>query len=496
MINPRRLLFVLVIFFGTTLGSFGQGINKNIWIFGDCTPTGRTILNFDPIDNEANVIALDPTSIGGNQPLEENTIATAIDQTSGKLLFYTNGALFFNGNHESDGTNLDGDETIPQSVAIAVGSFDQDPLVTDNYFILYRTPGTKNLGFQQLEYDETLGVRIVGGPNNTFKSNIGSAIELVDKAKPNIGNTSYLFYYDISGGSLHSLLIDGVTPSAWIDTSFPIPLVGDPVSIRFNEASNQVAVVTSTGEVAFVKFDRATGSFDPTSIILTSLPTPTAQPKAITFDPTGTKSYFTIGNELYQIDLSIPSTSPSPVLVAGITGVQEIFDVQLAPNGQVYFLYTPIGSTEVKLGAIETPSVVATDPVFVVDMDPFPSVNFCGKMFPNFSTTVYITPTVDIILPSLPASGEFCADNPIQLVSKITPANLVPVSYEWKITSSGPPTPTSGPAPNLGVAHLILAGQGTLTVDLTVKFKDHPDRIALSQTVNFSTTPVDRKSVV
>ena len=197
MINYRGLLFSLVIFFGSTLDLLGQGINKNIWIFGDCTP-GRTILNFDPLDNKANVIALDPTSVGGKQPLGENTVATAIDQTSGKLLFYTNGVLFFNGNHEV-GTDpiLDGDETIPQSVAIAVGSFDQDPLVTDNYFVFYTHKGTNDLGFQQIAQDENLGVRKVGGPNNTFKTNIGSAIELVDKAKPNIGNTSYLFYYDI-----------------------------------------------------------------------------------------------------------------------------------------------------------------------------------------------------------------------------------------------------------------------------------------------------------
>lgn len=491
MINPRGLLFVLVIFFGTTLGLLGQGINKNIWIFGDCMPSGRTILNFDPIDNEANVIALDPTAVGGQQPLGENTIATVIDQASGKLLFYSNGALFFNENHEvGTDPNLDGDETKPQSVAIAVGSFDQDPLVTDNYFIFYHT-AAGNLGYQQVESNQSFGIRKVGAPNNTFKSNVASVIELVDQAKPNVSNSSFLFYYDIAGGNLHALHVNGVIPSTWPDVSVPLFPPGIvPVSIRFNEASNQVAVVSSTGEIAFVKFDRATGSFDPASIIRTFLPPSTAQPKAITFDPTGAKSYVTIGNQLYQIDL-LSGPNPIPVLIPGITGVQELFDVQLAPNGKVYFLYRPIGSTEVKLGEIGTPSLAESDPGFTVNMDPFPSVNFCGKMFPNFSTTVYITPTVDIIVPPLPpGSLGFCADNPIQLVSKITPANLVPISYEWKIPPSAPPSPSSGPAPNLGVAHLILAGQGTFTVDLTVKFKDHPDITAPSQTVNFSTSPV------
>lgn len=488
MINPRSLLFALLFFFGTTLGLLGQGINKNIWIFGDCTPSGRTILNFDPIGNEANVIALDPAAVGGRQPLGANTIATAIDQSSGKLLFYSNGALFFDGNHEVGADpNLNGDETKPQSVAIAVGSYDQDPLVTDNYFIFYHKAG--DLGFQQVAYDDNLGVRKVGAANNSFKSNVASVIELVDEAKPNVSNRSFLFYYDIAGGNLHALHINGASPSGWLNVSKSLPFGGVPVSIRFNEASNQVAVVTSTGEIAFVKFDRVSGNFDPATPIQTSLtPSTTAQPKAITFDPTGTKSYFSIGNQLYQIDLSAPS--PAPVLVPGITGVKELFDVQLAPNGKVYFLYTPIGSTEVKLGEIETPSLAATDPGFTVKADPFPSVNFCGKMFPNFSTTVYITPTVEIILPPLPASGEFCADNPIQLVSKITPANLVPISYEWKIPPSAPSSPSSGPAPNLGVAHLILAGQGTFTVDLTVKFKDHPDITAPSQTITFSTTPI------
>lgn len=492
MINPRSLLFALVFFFGTTLGLFGQGINKNIWIFGDCTPSGRTILNFDPIGNEANVIALDPTAVGGRQPLGENTIATAIDQTSGKLLFYSNGALFFDGNHKvgTDPT-LAGDQTKPQSVAIAVGSYDQDPLVTDNYFIFYHKAG--DLGFQQVQSDQDNKITKVGAANNTFKSNVAAVIELVDQAKPNVSNNSFLFYYDITGGNLHSLNINGTSPSGWLDQSVSLFTPGIvPVSIRFNEASNQVAVVTSTGGIAFVKFDRVSGNFDPATPIRTSLPlSTTAQPKAIAFDPTGTKSYVTIGNQLYQIDLSAPS--PNPVLVPGITGVQELFDVQVAPNGKVYFLYTPIGSTEVKLGEIETPSLAATDPGFIVKVDPFPSVNFCGKMFPNFSTTVYITPTVDIILPPLPATGEYCADNPIQLVSKITPANLVPISYQWTVTSAAPATPTSPPSggpTNFDVAHLILAGMGSATVELVVNFKDQPPVTAASQTVNFSTDSI------
>jgi hypothetical protein len=271
MINPRRLLFVLVIFFGTTLGSFGQGINKNIWIFGDCSPSGRTILNFDPIDNEANVIALDTTAVGARQTLEVNTIATVIDQTSGKLLFYSNGALFLNGNHEVGADpDLDGDQTKPQSVAIAVGSFDQNAN-EDNYFIFYHNVG--NLGFQQVAYDKSLGIlfplRKVGATNNTFRSNVASVIELVDEAKPNVSNSSFLFYF--ASGNLHALHVNGVDPLVWPDVFVSLlPLGGVPVSIRFNEASNQVAVVTSTGDVAFVKFDRATGSFDPASIILTS----------------------------------------------------------------------------------------------------------------------------------------------------------------------------------------------------------------------------------
>jgi len=246
MINTRSLLFALVFFFGTTLGLVGQGINKNIWIFGNCTPSGRTILNFDPIGNEANVIALDPTALGGSQPMGVNTIATAIDQTSGKLLFYSNGALLINGNHEAvSGSNLDGDETKPQSVAIAVGSYDQDPLVTDNYFVFYHK-AAGNLGFQQVESNESFGVRKVGAANNTFKSNVAAVIELVDQAKPNVSNSSFLFYYDIAGGNLHALNINGASPSAWPNVSVPLPFGGVPVSIRFNEASNQVAVVTST----------------------------------------------------------------------------------------------------------------------------------------------------------------------------------------------------------------------------------------------------------
>jgi hypothetical protein len=96
-------------------------------------------------------------------------------------------------------------------------------------------------------------------------------IGMIYEARPNVNNASFLFYYDIAAGNLHALHVNGVDPLVWPDvfvSLFPPGIV--PVSIRFNEVSNQVAVVSSTGEVAFVKFDRATGSFDPpTSIIRT-----------------------------------------------------------------------------------------------------------------------------------------------------------------------------------------------------------------------------------
>jgi len=471
----RIFLWIYMLGLGQGTLVFGQGINKTQWIFGDCAPGStikRSIMNFDPVNKSVSIIPIDIFSIAGKQPLSKNTVATVINPVTGNLLFYTDGELLYDENHNNNGTNLNGDIDLPQGVAIAVGEFDIDPNISDSYYVFYVT-NAGNLGYQQVLI--TNAALTFGAKQDNFMPNVGPAIKLIDKAKPNLGNESYLFYYDENASDLKAININGNVPGNWIETSVIFPF--SPDFIQYNEAKNQVFAIALTGDIAIINFDLTTGNFDPATLQTFSLPGIGIE-NGITFSLSGDFAYISQGDELYQVDLLDLTKAPIPLLSSpSLPPLQEVWDVKLAPDGKVYFMYQEFGSSEIKMGVIETPDLESSDPNFLLNSDPFPGIDFCAKMFPEFSTTVTFTPTVEIILPIDPG----CEEKPVQLISKIMPAGLVPVKYEWSV-------PTTTGTSNFEVAHLVLAGTGSANVSLTVTFQDGTTATA-SNTVNFSNTP-------
>jgi large repetitive protein len=454
--------------------SFGQGLNNTQWVFGDCgdkIKIKRSILNFDAINGDVSLIPIDTFSIAGRQPLSKNTVATVINPLTGNLLFYTDGELLYDENHDNNGTNLNGDNGLLQGVAIAIGQFDMDPSIQDSYFVFYVT-GAGNLGYQQVL--ESNGVLTLGLVNNTFKPDIGPSIKLIDKAKPNIGNESYLFYYDENVQQLKALNINGNTPAGWTEKSVALGLA--PELIQYNEATNSVVVTASNGTISIIGFDRNSGEFR-VPIQTFTLPGIGSE-NGLAFSPSGQYAYISQGNDLFQIDLTDLTKPPISLLSSPtLPTLNEVWDVKLAPNGKVYFMYEELGSSEVKIGVIDTPDLIGSDTDFELDIDPFDGVNFCGKMFPEFSTTVTFTPTVEILVPIDPG----CEEKPLQLISKITPSTLVPVKYEWSFSDS---TSTI----TKEVAHLVMAGSGSASVTLTVTFQDGTTEVD-TKNVDFSNTP-------
>ncbi|EIM74555.1 hypothetical protein A3SI_15593 [Nitritalea halalkaliphila LW7] len=398
----ERAFWALLLFMSLPFLAQGQGVNRNIWLFGDCEP-GRAFLSFGAND-AVSAVPLGPNTVAGRQVLGPNTVATAINQATGNLLFYTNGGFVYDGNHSLIGgaVNLGGATGNLQAVAIAVGEFDVDPAIPDSYFIFYITQ-SGDLGLQQVGVTNN-DVAAVGAQDNNFRSGVGPAIKLIDN--PNVDNGSFLFYY--SGGNLVALDIQGATPASWTEET--LPLANAPVQIRFNEETNQVIVVDANNQLTLIDFDPATGQLSNARAV--------ASPGAgevggMTFSADGDFLFVSVTNPttgqgtLHRLSLGGGSWSTVPI--GDVTpGPEAILDIRVGPNGRLYVLYEIPGSGRVKIAELENPE----EPLqadFIWEVDRFPGIDFCARMFPTFSTTVTFTPTVQIIAPP----GNLCPDSPV-----------------------------------------------------------------------------------
>ncbi|MGY6557692.1 MAG: T9SS type B sorting domain-containing protein [Nitritalea sp.] len=451
-----RAFWALLLFLAFPFWAGAQGVNRNIWLFGDCQP-GRAFLSFGA-EEQVSAVPLGETSIAGRQPLGRNTVATAINQVTGNLLFYTNGEFVYDGNHNSFGSgNLSGDTGNLQAVAIAVGAFDIDPASTDSYFIFYITP-SGDLGFQQIGVTGDVVSR-VGTPNNNFRPGVGPAIKLIDN--PNVDNASFLFYY--SGGELRALDIQGNDPGAW-DEQDGLALANAPVQIRYNAEENQVIVVGANNVLTLIDFDPATGEL--------SNARPLTPPGAgtvggMTFSADGAYLFVSLTNPttnqgtLRRYNLAAASWDPS-VPIGDVSPVPTaVRDIRVGPNGRLYVLYEIQGSDRVKIAELENPEEALVGDFNWVE-DRFPGIDFCARMFPTFSTTVSFMPTVEIIAPP----GELCSDSPVPLVTRILPLGLQATAFEWTYSDQEGNSETIE-----DVEHLVVPG-GVSAANVTVTFAD------------------------
>src|SRR5690554_1697478 len=115
-INNIFIVFCGVISFLLVNHASAQGFNENEWIFGYCEGTDNNYISFGK-DGIAKV-----QTIPGDITFGKGNSAMAIDPITGKVLFYTDGALVYNYlNLSMQGVvgELGGSETGRQTVAIS-----------------------------------------------------------------------------------------------------------------------------------------------------------------------------------------------------------------------------------------------------------------------------------------------------------------------------------------------------------------------------------------
>lgn len=405
------LVIILSFLFRLNMGAQNQ---NNKWFFGN-----QAGLDFNTSP---------PTSLTGTMNTIEGTASIA--DVNGNLLFYTDGTVIYNQNHQvmsnGSGINCHGTPTQPA--------------------IIIRKPGSSNL-----YYVFTIGLSsFVGGLNYSIvdmslSGGTGSVVtkNVVINNNPNIWekltatrhcngvdfwviarveNANTMYSYQLSSLGVNTIpVINNVGP---VSTSYL-----NAVSIKISANAKKLVKIerpntnSSSFDITLLDFDNSTGilsnpqtfSFVPSSQIFVT-------PQGTDFSPDGTKLYISVTfvsapsatSSIYQWDIcsGVASTiENSQTAITNINGNSQFLHLQLGPDNKIYVAKY----NQSFLDVINSPNSSGTSCNFV---NQFLSVspNTCRvglpNQIPNFQR------------PPLPAIAPATFPPPCQTAAFVSPLNI------------------------------------------------------------------------
>ncbi len=493
------LIFVLISGTGWT-----QGFNNNHWIFGYCETGNNNYLTFGK-DGRARTATLP-----GDITLGRDNVAMAIDPITGKILFYTDGALVYNYlNNPMQGIigELGGDETGRQSVAIGVQDFDLGP-EGNRRFYLFHINRNGELEYSLVDMNEQ-----GGAPGNQPPAGAVAEGEVIGNAEGAIlvvkspDSPSYLLSFD--GSELVARRLEEQEGEFSITDNLPLGFT--PKAMVFDESTQQLILIPEEEgqDLVILEMDTSTGTFgEPFALEGTGAAEPI---EGAAFSPNGEMVYYSQGNRLYRIradgslahelpepdedgeeeeeeendeedpdeeepgegEIELPDSGPIAIPIS--EDIFRIYDVRLGPDGNIYYIYEETEGGPQFVGRVMDPDEASLFDVSVEE-DPFEGTDFCGRVFTVFTPTIDINPEVDFTWEPF----DPCMNNPLQLTSQITPLNYRPVSFEWEILPPIVDEEGEEIEMDLNAKHLLLPRDATseeqVTVSLTVTFANGETR--------------------
>ncbi|MBD8490190.1 gliding motility-associated C-terminal domain-containing protein [Echinicola sp. CAU 1574] len=469
-INFRLIYIFFLIFLCPSIYNIthAQGYNNNEWIFGYCGPgTENNYISFGK-GGSPNV-----NTLPGNVVVGQNNNAIAINPITGEPLFYTNGELVYNylnepiqGAPNGINGNFDGIQTV------AISPLNYDPEGEQTFYTFYISPSG------QLQY-AVMDMNAQGaapansppaGEVTSLDHNIGTASGAIAVVKTP-DSPSYLISFE--NGQLVSREITDIEGDFIETDNTSLPIT--PERIIFDEATGTLILIPENPEDAIYisNFDTASGTFTTPEPIAESPGTVSNPHGGATVSPDGNYIIYSQGDNIQRVpinDLNAPAEQ-LPVPPSSLEPVQQIHDIKIGPDGQLYYIYQEPNNDAFYVGTIENPAEEEITEV-IVDADPFDGTDFCGGIFPSFAPNSDIDVNVDFTWsPAMP-----CMNNPLQLTSTLTPPNIPIESYEWEI--SPPPVDEDGEEIEMDLTeeHLLIpadaTGEQNITVTLTVTLAD------------------------
>lgn len=320
-----------------------------------------------------------------------------ISNSSGDLLFYTDGVTVWNKNHQimPNGTDLLGGSSSTQSAIIV-----PNPANSDIYYLFTTSSANFSTGIRYSEVDLTLN----GGLGDvTVNKNILLVADEVSEKLTAIKNASGTGYWVMSHGYLtNSFLAYQVTASG-VNVTPVVSTIGsffDKYNSKFgylkfspdgSKLANTESTTTFNG-IEIFDFDNSTGILSN----YRNFSTPDYFNYGLEFSPSGTLVYtagskyidfYNQNHKISQYDLTATDINASEVVLYTAASDQNFYigALQLAPDNKIYVSMMDLNSVIVGnyISRIENPNTYGTGSNFVLralDLSP----NKCQLGLPQF----------------------------------------------------------------------------------------------------------------
>jgi gliding motility-associated-like protein len=352
-----KTLLYLVIFIFSAFGCYAQLQNNN-WTFG----------YYCKVDFSG----AQPNGMTTSASYSNEQCATVSDETSGQLLFFTDGQSVWNANNQTmpNGFNLFGGAFLSCTQGPVIVPFPEDPT---KYYIFtmddleYDVPQLDN-GLRYTVVDMTLNNGL--GDVDPLQKNIFLTDFLSEKmtvVRSEAIRGYWVIVHKKESNQFLAYKVDGcgVDPTP-VSSNVGTLLLGansnfDPRmpfygSMKANRAGNRIAMpIDDSKLIDFYSFDAATGQlFDPITVEVTdNTPGSPIRKYGCSFSPDGSMFYYTNNISVYQLKLTTYDSiniASSHTLVA--TPSDPTFQIEEGQDGK---LYVAIGGSNV-LDAINSPN--------------------------------------------------------------------------------------------------------------------------------------------
>jgi gliding motility-associated-like protein len=352
-----KTLLYLVIFIFSAFGCYAQLQNNN-WTFG----------YYCKVDFSG----AQPNGMTTSASYSNEQCATVSDETSGQLLFFTDGQSVWNANNQTmpNGFNLFGGAFLSCTQGPVIVPFPEDPT---KYYIFtmddleYDVPQLDN-GLRYTVVDMTLNNGL--GDVDPLQKNIFLTDFLSEKmtvVRSEAIRGYWVIVHKKESNQFLAYKVDGcgVDPTP-VSSNVGTVLLGansnfDPRmpfygSMKANRAGNRIAMpIDDSKLIDFYSFDAATGQLlDPITVEVTdNTPGSPIRKYGCSFSPDGSMFYYTNNISVYQLNLTTYDSiniASSHTLVA--TPSDPTFQIEEGQDGK---LYVAIGGSNV-LDAINSPN--------------------------------------------------------------------------------------------------------------------------------------------
>jgi gliding motility-associated-like protein len=357
LIYPLNSIFFLAFFILSHFGFYAQLQNSH-WTFGF---NARVDFSSTP-----------PSGMTNSALYSAEQCATVSDETSGQLLFFTDGQSVWNANNQTmpNGFNLFGGAFQSCTQGPVIVPFPEDP---KKYYIFtmddleYDVPQLDN-GLRYTVVDMTLNNGL--GDVDPLQKNIFLTDFLSEKmtvVRSEAIRGYWVIVHKKESNQFLAYKVDGcgVDPTP-VSSNVGTLLLGansnfDPRmpfygSMKANRAGNRIAMpIDDSKLIDFYSFDAATGQlFDPITVEVTdNTPGSPIRKYGCSFSPDGSMFYYTNNISVYQLKLTTYDSiniASSHTLVA--TPSDPTFQIEEGQDGK---LYVAIGGSNV-LDAINSPN--------------------------------------------------------------------------------------------------------------------------------------------